>query len=58
VAAMKTMTINTRRVIVSFTEEKNDHRELFFSNNLTCSMHALIFDETYHPPYFMSKIMS
>jgi hypothetical protein len=58
VAAMKTRTINARRVIVSFTEEKNDHRELFFSKKLTCSLSAVIFDKNYHPIYFMSKIMS
>jgi ethanolamine utilization protein EutP (predicted NTPase) len=37
VAVMKTRTINTRSVIVSFTEEKNDHSGLFFSNKRTYS---------------------
>jgi hypothetical protein len=33
VPAMKRRTIKTRRVIVSFTDEKNDHRECFSIDN-------------------------
>jgi hypothetical protein len=33
VAVIKTRTIRTRRTIVSFTEEKNDHRGFDFFGN-------------------------